>query len=165
MKALYLPKKSQQTLIRNSIQKKRILFILEVPIYLLGSIAQKNQDRYLKVIKNLYPFKVNDEIFLVEDMSCDCNIGLNNSTGRCLNCNKFIDPSFVQKEMRAEQSRLKLIVEEFSLLKVQDLTSIQRKLLIGNNDDNINEFKEWFNAQYKNYEENPYIFLTECFYY
>jgi hypothetical protein len=100
-------------------------------------------------------FLVGDEVYLQEPMKCDCNAGLCNTTGKCICCGKFIDPLFTQTEMLPHQSRYKCTIVDVEVVKVGHICELDAQEL-GTQAD---MFEYWYNEQYGNYDENPYVFL------
>lgn len=68
-------------------------------------------------------------------------------------------------QMTYEQSRLKdLVVVDVEIKRVQDLNVGEIVKVYGCDrflyQDRIDEFIEWYNKQYNNYNENPYVFIV-----
>lgn len=151
MKPLNLPKESQEALLNGA-----GMFFITISTHLSYMCELKQYP------EKYSPYQIGDEVYLQENLKCNCNAGLNNTTGKCLRCGEFIDfPMTINQKIV-----FKATIKNFKIIKVQDLdVNDVINLGIECNGENWKTFyddvEKWYNKQYKNYDENPYIFLYE----
>jgi sulfur relay (sulfurtransferase) DsrF/TusC family protein len=140
MKQLNLPKEAINALMKNA-----TMFIEPVPIYLLGNISQENQDSYTKSMLAVSAYNEGDEVYIVDDT--------------VLLLSHPPQPKIVYKAT----------IKNVKVIRAQDLPwNIKLTILVGFSLDNQEHnvfidtlFKDWYNNEYGNYEDNPYVFLYE----
>lgn len=148
MKPLNLPKESQEALLNGA-------SIFLVPI-VYSELILKNSKVYKPnwtgndygEIEIKSPYQIGDKVYLQE----------------------YVEMSregyYESEEIKPSQCGYKIIIKDIKIIRVQDLdVNDVINLRIECNGENwkifYDDIEKWYNKQYKNYDENPYIFLYE----
>jgi hypothetical protein len=145
MKPLNLPKESQEALINGA-----SMFI--VPL----SSGQQNFEEYMiDPIDIISRYQIGDEVYINEPYGFDKNFNLiYEDDSAWFKVNHYSD-------MRPYQSRYKATIKDVKVVRVYDLFRFGYSALLGAWSKTEEDFKDWYNKQYGNYEDNPYVFVYE----
>ena len=143
MKSLNIPKESQDALLNGA-----SMFIIPL------SSGQQNFEEYLiDPIDIISKYKIGDEVYFetAKEFICDYCKGKNSNCTDCYGTGKVLD---VDKQFKAT-------IKDVKVVRLHDLFSIGASALLGAWSKTEEDLKDWYNKQYGNYEENPYVFLYE----
>jgi len=141
MKPLNLPKKSQEALLNGA-----DMFLVPCDDY--SSYCNDT---------SLIPYQISDEVYLQEDNHCPkCNVFYNNK----MRLSEHI-------EQCDENYKYKTTIEDIKVVRVQDieyqlaykLQAKQESIFWSDCANEVGAFEDWYDKQYGNYEDNPYVFL------
>ena len=144
MKQLNLPKESQEALLNGA--SMFIIPINEGTFF----IERWNHNTILgnKMIDNFIsdcsPYKIGDKVYLQEytEMSRE--------------------GYYKSEEVKPSQCGYKAIIKDVKVIRVKDFDSLDMGEITATGGRLFSKpFLEWYNKQYKNYDENPYVFLYE----
>ena len=150
MKPLNLPKESKEALLNGASMflipcEATLKQLFNCLIDFIFSTLGEDYD-----IKKISPYQIGDEVYFetAKEFICDYCKGKNSNCTDCYGTGRVFD---VDKQYKATIKDVKVV--RLHDLNTQDVVSIM---------SNPNMFLEdWYNKQYGNYEENPYVFLYE----
>lgn len=167
MKSLNLPKESQESLLNDA-----NIFIK--PIKFTDNFALVDNDRLLyydgevfplDYLSKFAPYQIGDEVYIKK-------INIENGELICPICGFWCLGTGGQGCINKSDlyyNEIYFIIKNIKIVRVQKIPwNIKLNLLTGYNLENQKHnifieplFKDWYNKQYGNYKDNPYVFLYE----
>ena len=140
MKPLNIPKESQEALLNGA-----SMFLMPID----DEIFEKGWSKYQFLqdyrLKEFAPYQIGDEVYLQEDNRCPkCNVFYNNK----MRLSEHI-------EQCDKNYKYKATIKDIKVVRVHDLFSLGTSALLGAWSKTEEDFKDWYNKQYGNYEDNP----------
>ena len=137
---LLLPKLSQEALLNGA-----NMFIKPLSP---GELLFKD---YFNNLSALSTYQIGDKVHFLTmlEMECDYCKGKDSHCTDCNGTGKIYD---VDKEYKA-------IIKDIKVVRVQDFDSLDMGEITATSRLFSKPFSDWYNKQYQNYDENPFVFL------